>query len=1088
MKRIRIIAITFLVLINCGEAFSQAKPVIRGRVIDKGDKTMVIGANVIEYDASNRVISGTITNVNGDFVLEMKNAGNVVKVSMIGYNVATVKVDFTKPIIVELEPTDIEIGEITITAKATTSNRLTNIDERDNASSTVKIELMDMQNQANVSVADALQGKISGLDILSASGDPGSGSQIVIRGLSSMGNNKPLIVIDGIPQDNIPSSFDLSSADSEDISNLINIALQDIKSIEVLKDAASTAVYGSKGADGVLLIETHKGRMGKVQFDYQYKYSLNIQPPAIPMLSGDEYIMLQLEEWHNSRGVFDVPNEIAYNRDYVDFYNYSQNIDWLGAITQNASTHDHYFKISGGGDKTRYFTSFGYIDEGGTTINTRSKRFSTRINLDYFLSQNLLFSIQFNYTNNTRNDNISIDGRNIREMAYIKAPNMSIWEYDFEGKRTGEYFTPINSYQGSGSSYFNPVAVATLGKNDRISHSLQNTFKLKYNINDWLTFNETVSFQYDGAKTNNYLPYNAIGADWLAWNINKAEESNNIYSAIKTETQLAFDSPFKSNKHVVTGALTWVTNHSGYEWMNLQSNKTPSTNIQDPSIAGQINWIGSGSGQNRDVGALANLNYKLLDRYMLQTILRADASSSFGSNYRWGLFKGIMAGWRFSSEPFLESLTFLGESMLRFSWGLSGSQPGDPYARYATYITTDNGAYINNPAIVPSQIELNNLKWQSITTTNFGLELNLFKDRLYIEGDVYEKVTSDMLFQRYDIPVSSGFNRLSWFNGGKLLNKGWELMVNYKAIKTKNLTWSIDFNTSQNINSFEELPENFNTERSTSIDNGQYPQRVVVGEPIGSFFGVRYLGVYATDADAVAKDAAGNVLYDSKGKPVPMMYKNNYTFKGGDARYEDINHDGKIDLNDATYIGDCNPDFIGGLGTSLKFRNFDFSLNFHYRVGFDIINGVAIQTEGLGSTYDFWMGGVHYYDNGKNNQSKAVLSRWRVQGQNEPGMLPRAYLDHPANNLGSDRYVEKGDFIRLNNIKFGYRLSQDICNKLGLNSVNLALSARKLMTFTKYTGQDPEIGQDASDPFWIGVDNAKTPPPKIISFSISVGF
>jgi TonB-linked SusC/RagA family outer membrane protein len=1073
MKKIRITTITFLALIICMEAFPQGKSIIRGRVIDKNDKTMVIGANVIEYDESNRVVSGTVTNVNGDFVLEMKNPINIVKVSMIGYNVNTLKVDLSKPIIVELVSSDIEIGEITITAKAQTSNRLTNIDARDNASSSVKIELMDVQNQGMASAADALQGKISGLDILSASGDPGSGSQIVIRGLSSMGNNKPLIVIDGIQQDNVPSNFDLSSADTEDISNLINIALQDIKSIEVLKDAASTAVYGSKGADGVLLIETHKGRMGKVQFDYQYKNSINFQPPAIPMLTGDEYIMLQLEEWHNSLGVFNIPNEIAYNRDFVDFYNYSANTDWLGAITKSSMTHDHYFKISGGGDKTRYFTSFSYVDEDGTTINTNSTRFSTRINLDYFLSQKILFSIQFNYTNNTTKGNMSINNRNIRNMAYIKAPNMSVFEYDSKGELTGEYFTPINSYQGDGTNYFNPVAVAKLGKNDRNGNSLQNTFKLRYTFLNWLTFNETVSFQYDGSKSNNYLPYNAIGADWLAWNVNKAEESNNIYSSIKTETQIAFDSPFKSDKHVLSGATTWTTNSSGYEWMNLQSNKTPSTDIQDPSIAGQINWIGSGSGQNRDVGALLNVNYKFLDRYMVQTILRADASSSFGSNYRWGLFKGVSAGWRFSSEPFLQSLTWLGESKLRGSWGVAGRQPGDPYARFATYLTSPNGAYITNPAIVPSQIQLNNLKWESIASIDLGLELNLFKDKLYINADIYKKVTSDLLFKDYDIPSSSGYSQLKYLNGGQLMNKGWEFMMNYKILRTKDLTLTVGLNISQNLNSFEKLPENFNTERSTSISNGEYPRRVVEGEPIGSFFGVKYLGVFPTDADAMAKDADGNILRDNEGVPIPMTYQGSYVFKGGDAHYEDVNHDGKIDLNDVQYIGDSNPDFVGGFDTSVKYRNFDFSISFLYRMGFDIINGVAISTEGM--------------DN-KNNQSKAVLSRWRVQGQNEPGMLPRAYLYHPCNNLGSDRYVEKGDFLRLNNVKIGYRFKKELCDKLGLNTVNLAVSARKLLTFTRYTGQDPEVGQDASDPFWIGVDNANTPPPKMVTFSIAVGF
>jgi hypothetical protein len=226
-------------------------------------------------------------------------------------------------------------------------------------------------------------------------------------------------------------------------------------------------------------------------------------------------------------------------------------------------------------------------------------------------------------------------------MAYIKAPNMSIWEYDAYGNLTGEYFTPINSYQGNGVTFFNPVAVAKLGTNDRSMNTLENTFLLQYRFNDWLVFRETVSFQYQGEKNKNYLPYNAIGADWLAWNINKAEEGNNLNQSIRTESQVAFSSPFKNKDHELSGAFTWITDQSGYEWMNIQSNRTPSTDIKDPAIDAQINWIGTGAGESRMISGLSNINYKAFDRYMLQTILRADAHSSFGSNNRWGLFKGI---------------------------------------------------------------------------------------------------------------------------------------------------------------------------------------------------------------------------------------------------------------------------------------------------------------------------------------------------------------------------------------------------------------------------------------------------------------
>lgn len=1077
MKKITSAIFLIITLFSFTSVFAQQKTIIRGRIIDGMDKTTIIGANIVEYDKEDRVINGTITNVNGDFVLTMKDPANVVKVSVIGYKQQTITVDPNKVIMVELSSDDVAIGEVQVVGQAKSANSLTNIDDRDKASSSVKIDLMSMQDAGVLSAADALQGKVSGLDIISASGDPGSGSQLVIRGLSSMGNNQPLIVIDGIPQFRV-TSLDLSSADSEDISNLINIALQDIKSIEVLKDAASTAIYGSRGADGVLLIETHKGRMGKVQFDYQYKTNLNIQPDPIPMLNGDEYIMLQLEEWHNARGVFEVPPEIAYDKDYFDFYNYSANTDWLKEITQNGLTHDHYFSISGGGEKTRYFTSFGYLNESGTTVNTGYRRFSTRVNLDYFLSKKLLFQVKFNYTSSLTDKNVELQGshwrpRNIREMAYIKAPNMSIWEHDERGNLTGEYFTPINSYQGDGITYFNPVAVAELGRRDENFNKLENTFMLQYRVNDWITLRETISFQYAGTKEKRFLPYNAIGSDWLDWQVNKAEEGNSLNQSIRTETQMAFGSPFVNEDHQLSGAITWVTDQQSYEWMNIQSNRVPSTDIQDPAINAAINWIGTGSGENRLISGLGNLNYKYKDRYMLQTILRSDAHSSFGINNRWGTFYGVMGAWRFSSEGFLEGMTWLGESKIKAGWGVSGRQPNDVYARYATYASTGTGSYIVDPAIAPTSIQLNNLRWEKITSYDMGIELNMFDDRVFFDAGIYKKITQDILFENYDIPYSSGFDQLKYLNGGEMTNTGWELMADFKILRTKDWMWSVNFNSSQNINSFSKLPENFNTERSTSISNGEYPKRVIEGEPIGSFFGFRYLGVWASDEDVVAKDPDGNILYDSKGVAIPLRYSDSYIFKGGDPIYEDVNNDGKIDINDVVYIGDSNPDFIGGFGSTLKYKNFDFSASFHYRLGFDIINGIAIQTQGV---------------NNRDNQSKAVLSRWRIQGQDEVGMTPRAYLDHPANNLGSDRYVEKGDYLRLNNVKLSYRLSQEMCNKIGVRKANVAISARKLITWTKYSGQDPEVGQNASDPFWIGVDYARTPPPRVFTFSIGVGF
>jgi TonB-linked SusC/RagA family outer membrane protein len=658
-------------------------------------------------------------------------------------------------------------------------------------------------------------------------------------------------------------------------------------------------------------------------------------------------------------------------------------------------------------------------------------------------------------------------------MAYIKAPNMSIWEYDDNNNPTGEYFTPIYSYQGDGVSYYNPIAVANLGRNDTYNDGLDNTFTLRYRVNEWLTLRETVSFQFGGTKAKTFLPYNAIGSDWLGGQVNSARETNNMSQSIRNEMQVAVGDFIKNQNHELSGAFTFLAERYSGEYLGVMSARSPSTDVQDPSADPLVWAMWNGTYESRLLRSVNNINYKFLDRYLLQGILTLDGHSSFGENNRWGLFQGVFVGWRFSNEPFLRSLSWLSESMIRASWGVSGRQPDDVYARFASYESSGTGNYILEPAIAPTKIELTNLKWENIASWDVGIELGLFSDRAYLEANIYEKTTNDILFDRYNIPSSTGYDELRFFNGGMLTNRGWELMADFKLVRNANWLWAVNFNASQNINAFDALPDNFNNEQSTSIGNGQYPLMVEEGEPIGSFFGFRYKGVWPSDEDVVARDANGNISRDSEGNPIPLRYSDTYTFQGGDPIYEDINHDGKIDLNDVVYIGDSNPNFLGGFGTVLQYKNWDLSVAFHYRTGFDIINGIAIQTQGM---------------NNRNNQSKATLRRWRIQGQDEEGMLPRAYMNHPANNLGSDRYVEKGDYLRLNNLKLSYRLNSNLLNRLRLRKAILSLSARKLYTFTQYTGQDPAIGQDASNPFWIGVDYARTPPPKIFTMSIAIGF
>ncbi len=1079
MKNFRFFILTISLFLHCFEMFGQEKTVIRGRITEKSTEESLPGVNIIEMDDQNRVVKGVITDINGNYVFEVNNAKHTILVSFIGYKSQSVNINSRTTINIELETNTTELDQITITAQSQ-GDDLTGVSQRDQTGSTVKVNMEKISGSLGVSLAQALQGEVSGLDIV-ASGSPGGGSSIVIRGMGSLGNANPLVVVDGIPQDIQTQNFNFASADEQDLGQMLNIAPQDIKSVVVLKDAASTAIWGSKGANGVLMIETKTGTRGKIQFTYQYKVTANIEPPKIPMLNGDEYVTMQLEEWHNSDAVYNVPPEIAYDKNYVDFYNYSANTNWMDEITRNAFTHDHFFKISGGGQRTRYYTSINYQKELGTTINTSFRRFSYRANFDYIISDNLRLTTNFTYTNSLTEQNPTFsktnpnsteeDKNNIRRMAYIKAPNMSIWEHDENGNLTGEYFIPIESYQGSGTKFFNPVAIANLGINDVRSNQIQNNFIIDYKIADWLKFKESVSFAYINNKGNRFIPNAAIGAAWYMNKSNEATERNSGDLRWLSRSQLFFLPFQKSITHSLTGVLMWEMEEKRAEWTQLSTNRSASVNISDPSSGAPIGAVASGSQNKRLFGAFSSLNYKYKDRYIANMNLRADGSSAFGKNNQWGIFPSVSLGWRFSEEPFLKSLYFLDDSKIRLSWGQSGRALDNPYASYSYYETTNH--YMNNSAIVPEQIELTNLKWETASSWNGGLDLNMFKDRIYITVEVYKSITKNLLHRNYKIPSLSGFSQLDYFNGGSIQNIGWEFFMRGDIIKKDKLRFALDFNISKNHNSFLSFPQNFLKERGSTIGNGVYPRKAEVGQPIGSFYGFRYLGVYPSDEDAVARDENGIIMRNGNGNPIQMSYKEEYVFMGGDAKYEDINHDGKIDILDAVYIGNSSPKVIGGFGTNFEYGRFNASVKFHYRLGFDIMNQVAMDTQGMLN---------------RNNQSKAVLRRWQRQGQDEVGLLPRAYMNHPANNLGSDRYVEKGDYLRLNNIDLSYNVSSDLAKRLNVSSLNIGLTIRKLLTITNYSGQDPEISRKEKDPFWMGTDDATTPPSREYSMRININF
>jgi TonB-linked SusC/RagA family outer membrane protein len=1077
MSRLSAILIIITLAVSNDIAFGQGV-ILRGKVTDAESGEPIIGATIVEQDEDQRILNGTVTNVNGDYSIEVSGPGARIVFSSIGYKSETVELGAQERINMAMESEYIQIEAAEVVAQRRYVDPITGITDRDRTGSAVSLDLDPSTTAGITSVEDAMQGQLSGVEIM-GSGDPGAGGSIVIRGLGTLGNSAPLIVVDGIPQDvNVSGDLDFSTADVEDISSLVSIAPQDIKSLVVLKDAATLAIWGSRGANGVIQIETKKGMVGKTKFTYQSKLIQEIPRPPIPMLNGDEYIMLQLEERHAPTGIYEVPPELSGDIKLLgeDFYNYTQNTDWLDAVTQTGYGMDHHLSLNGGGERTNYYGSINYLDQTGTTINTAYKRITSRVNFNYKISKNLTLESSISYINSLREDNYtsSSSSSNIRSMALRKAPNMSIYKYDGEGNLTDEFFTPIRSYQGSGRSYYNPVAMGMLSSDDDEENRVESKFVLNYKIIPGVRFLSTISYTYLNSKRNRFRPYNSIGVDWLDDDNNYARENDGSVNRILTRNQLMFNPSINKN-HVISAIILFETNEEISDYFESINSRTASVLLNDPATNGQFRSINSSSFVERSVGSFAQVFYSFRDKYLATVNARLDGASELGADNRWGLFPSASLAWRFSEEPFLKRLPYMDDSKFRVSYGVTGNLNRlRAYSRHATYGSVSGlpNQYSTHSALYPKSIQLDKVKWETVAQWNVGVDLAMFK-RLDFTFDVYDKLTSDILMRNYDIPSSSGYGSLGFFNGGKVRNQGWEALLRFTPVRNENFRVRLNFNISHNVNTYLEFPDNFNAENSVALGNGEYPRRANLGEPIGSFYGLQWLGVYKDAASVVARNADGEIIYDANGQPLNPIYTTGFEFGQGDAIYADQNSDGVIDLLDVVYLGDANPEFEGGFGLQFSYKKiFSARFNFHGRYGFEIVNLIASETQGMSD---------------RNNQSTAVLKRWRKPGDDFEGILPRAYYNHPANNLGSDRFVEDGSYLRFNSMTLEYSFPARLARRIGMDRLELAWSMRKIYTWTNYTGQDPEIRRSA-DPFWMGADEGRTPVPMRNTLSLVANF
>ena len=1079
-------------------AFAQNKSVIRGIVTAVEDGFTLPGANVLIQNKDGRVIAATATNLDGSYSLVSDGRSeNILVVSFSGFTTQKIDIGNKKVIDVALKETVVELKGATVMAKKQVSNGMMNIAERELTTASKKIDMTDLKEIGSAGVDDALQGRVAGVDIVATSGSPGAGMAIRIRGTSSInGSSQPLIVVDGFPYEaTISEDFDFSTANEEDYSQLLNIAPSDIKDIVVLKDAAATAIWGSKAANGVLQITTKRGGVSAPRIQYSFKGLISNLDKGIPTLSGDEYVTLMQEELMNSGRGFSpsVYPELANdaNNPYY-YYNYGQDTDWFDEVTRTGFAQEHNLSVSGGSSKAQYRASVGYYDQEGIVIGQEYSRINTRLNVDYNVSDKFKFTASMAYTYSDRDQNyVSYLNSNydVLSQSYVRAPNMSVYEYNEAGVITGNYFTPSETLQGrwngSVTSPYNPVAMAKDGFYKTVTHRIIPNLSVQWRPFRVIRYTLDVGFDVNNVKKNAFLPQTATGRPWTESTVNRSSDTDSEAFNMQIFNKLFWMPELGENNslQVMIGSYTQDRKEKGY---GVLVANTPSTSLIDPTNGGRLtNGIGSLSSsaqQYRKFSLYGMAQYGLFDRYIVNAVLRRDGSSKYGRAHRWGTYPSLSARYRLSGEEFISSRTqsWLEDFSLRFSWGKNGGEPNGNYPSIATY-GVYGYEYLGNQGTSQSNLELVELRWEDTQQINYGFNFSAFQGRASLEFDYYIKNTKDLYLKNLKLPYSTGFSAMD-YNAAKMKNKGFEVQGNVVPIKNKVWTLSVNFNFARNENILEEISDLYPQESGSWTKGGSYISMIKVGQPLGSFYGFKYSGVYLNEDQTIARDAAGRKIYNYNDKgekePVKMRFNypsNGYEFQPGDAKYVDINNDGNIDGQDIVYLGNAMPLFTGGFGFNLKYKQLTLSTFFNFRYGNDIVNMAKLNMETM---------------SGFDNQSKAVLRRWKHSYENEneapSNLLPRAVYGLEYNYLASDRFVEDGSFLRFKQLTLRYNLSKDILKSYRISDASIYVTMQNLYCWTKYTGMDPEV--TVSNPFSAGYDNAASPRAKEYWLGVNFSF
>lgn len=1045
-------------------------------VVTESTGDPVIGGTVREKGTQN----GTVTDIDGNFSLKVANANATLIFSYVGLETQEVKLAGRKTVNVTLQSDDELLDEVVVVGYGVQKKS-----DLAGASSSLGENALKSANITNLDQSFA--GRVTGVTAVQTSGAPGSSSSIRVRGQATINAGaEPLYVIDGVIVQSGGSSGasfglgdKLGNGSVSTISPLSTINPADIVSMEILKDASATAIYGAQGANGVVLITTKRGKAGEAKFTYDGSVTWSRQTKRLDLLNLREFA-----EFYNdlvAQGELSKPNE-----EYSDPSVLGRGTNWQDAVFRTALQHQHQIGAQGGTDKVKYYVSAGYMNQEGTIIGSEFSRFSLRSNIDAELKKWLKLGLNVSFSQ-TDEDLLKADSdEGIIMYSLTTPPDIQIYNID------GGY----SSVSKEGFTSPNPIAMALLNDITLERQKLNGNVFMDITPLKNLTWHTELGWDLGWTHGKTYNPMIHLGTYNQNSNEARAQKNSNVYWSFKN--YLTYNGQI--GKHSYTAMVGQEAWESSWDYASVFNTGLPNDAVHNPALGTGDPQIGYGFGSAAMASFFTRETYNYDNRYLLTYTYRYDGSSNFGPNQRWAGFHSVAGAWRFSEEKFFQGIKESGlitNGKLRLGWGQTGNSNIGGYAWGSAMSVMESGL---GTSYRPANIKNLDIKWETQEQFNIGLDMGFLNDRISLVVDVYQKKSADMLMQ-LTLPSfmgtsGNGSSALAAPKGnfGDIENKGIEIALNTRPIVTKNFDWSSDFQISFNKNKLKSLSGS-----SALIGYGQWTDvvsRTEEGESLYNFYGYEVEGIYKDFDDILSSPIntlqQNNPIEDGKWSTDPSKYSRTNTTFVGDIKYKDVNGDGKIDEKDKTNIGSPLPKFTFGWNNTFHYKQWDLNVFINGSYGNKVGNYNAMKLTHMNSAWTNQLNDVN--SRARLAAIDASQSDWynhidNVRVTNPDAALPRASINDPNDNdAWSSRYIEDGSYIRLKSLSLSYTFDKKLVQKIGLDNVRATVSANNLVTITGYDGYDPEVGASTTSSNVFGLDNGRYPSPTSWAVGLSVSF